>query len=938
MTSLLPNLRLSLLLLTAACAGADSATEPAGPPPSADSRLVGQATAPAVPVIPDKLFVPRSEDYTIGSLELPGARVSFNTVLVGIRPTATVGSVNTLLQQVGATIVGGLPGTPNGAGGVLALRLTTTTHAAMRTALTTLRAAPEVLLAVSDIVVDVNRVTKDGSDDAGWLWTITGEPINPAFGTWGVAAIRMPQTWNLNARITASGASVPTGVLDDGFDPVQEDLRNMRGFVGIERIRTHGTQVSSIIAAKFDNDKGMDGVNPFASLVFGSTPSLSVDDATMTTGAVAWGLFALLDAHPELRVVNVSLGYNWHLFVPSVSTTTSAEARARANDDAALLDLFLQSIEERQPLPVIVAAAGNDHGDSAQYSSMFANASLRRNVAAIVVVEADSAMGSGASLRFQRSQFSNIGGHLSAPGSRVATALNGSQRYARGSGTSFAAPFVSGLVGFLIALEPELPRPTRRVNVIRDILIRTINTSADRIGVKQVDAFAAALELDVQTGSDRVLRRLLDVDDGTQDGNTRIDPFTKAVVLTDDVMAETLINMGDFRRWRDGMLRLDFPGLTNLDGADDHPKKDLNGDRRFSSATEENIFPFADFNGDGELSQTAKVKMAGVLAPRGPMTDLQVLQSRFADPDYEPGELDALIASGDLHVRTRGCVPAAGERVGVRVSNSSGGFVKSHVFAAGDSQYVFTVPVRGAPAEYVVRTSRLDPAGTELIGRDTTVIVALGADATSAGGCAQAVVASVTVTPGSLTLPVAGTQSFTAVAREANGAVITGRIVTWSSSNDAIASASTAAPTSGTATVRGNAAGTAVIRARVSGVQGTATVTVTAASTGPRITSTTINVPVINTIGAVTPVAMQATGGTAPYTWQLAPGAAFVNPITLSADGIIRGQCLTCLTFPNNLFFQKGNFIDEPLVLITVRDANGRTITMEVLLRFYRGA
>ncbi len=135
------------------------------------------------------------------------------------------------------------------------------------------------------------------------------------------------------------------------------------------------------------------------------------------------------------------------------------------------------------------------------------------------------------------------------------------------------------------------------------------------------------------------------------------------------------------------------------------------------------------------------------------MTELQVLQSRFVDPDYQPGELDSLIASVDIHVRSQGCVNSAGERVGVRVSHSGGGFVKSRVLAAADSQYVFTVPVRGAPAEYVVR-----------------------------------------------------------------------------------------------------------------------------------------------------------------------------------------GQCLTCLTFPNVLFFQKDEFIVEPLVLSTVRDANGLAITMEVLARFFRGA
>ena len=834
----------------------------------------------------------------------PGARVSFNTVLVGIKPTATIGSVNSLLQQVGATIVGGIPGSATGAGGVLALRLKTTTHAAMSAALITLRAAPEVILAVSDIVVDVDRVTPDGSNSALWLWALGDIPGNPDYGTWGLAAIRMPQTWNLNAHIAASGNMVPTGVLDDGFDPTQEDLLSVKDFVGVARTREHGTQVSSIIAAGFDNDRGMDGANPFARLVFGSTPGETVNDASMTTGALGWGLFALLNAHPELRVVSVSLGYNWFKQTPRLSTRTSAEARARADGDGALFDLILQGVEERQPLPVIVVSAGNDRGDSAQYSSMFANAAIRRNVAAIVVVEADTALRDGGVTSFRRSGESNVGGHLSAPGTLIATAMSGKSNYGLANGTSVAAPFVSGLVGYLIALEPGLPRPTRRANVIRDIIVRTAAT-AGRGGQNQLDAFAAALELDVQTGTDRVLRRLLDVDDGTADGNTRIDPFSRSVDLTNDVAKDTLINMADFRRWRDGILRLDFPGVTSFDGADDHPKKDLNGDRRVSIGTEENIFPFADFNGDGQLSRTAKARMSGVLAPRGEMTDLEVFQSRFVDQDYQPNELDGLVASGEIHVRTRGCVPATGERVRIRVSRTSGGFEKSHIFASGDSQYVWTVPVGGTPTSYTVRTSRIDAAGTELIGRDTTLQVTLGGDLATAGGCAQAVVTSVTITPNSLGLFVGSAVPFEARARDASGAIVTGRIVQWSSSNPAVASVEADVPTSGLAMVRSLAPGTTTIRARVSGVQGTATVAV---STQPlRLSSNAL--ALISDLDVfffnIQPKQLGVSGGTGPYTFSLEPGAAFFSAITLSSDGVLTGSCqaLMDITINRNRFF-----------------------------------
>ncbi len=924
----------AVLALLAACRDATPPTAQPVPTPSA-GQLPGQPTAKALTAVPDTTFRLRSQDYTTGHPDLPGMRISFNTALVGISPDATVGGMNALLQRLGATIVGGIAGNDGGPGALMVLRLPTTTHLAMTEALTALRAAPEVLVALADMVNSAQSITPTGSETVNWNWTSRDYAGHPNLGTWALAAIRAPQMWNLNPHLRAEGRTVATGVLDLGFDLTNEDLRNVSTPVGRQRAENHGTQVASIIGAEQGNGVGIDGTNPFARLFLGVVAPEG--EPIFTDAAIIFSLNALLRARPEIRVVNVSLGYTWtQLSRPSINPTS----RAQATNAGAIVDQVLQQLAFTQPLPVIVTSAGNDAGELAEYNSGLNNAGLGvSNHEAIIVVEADGAVDSGTSVTYTRADFSNTAGHISAPGLRVAAATIGA--YAFIDGTSFSAPYVTGVVGYLLAVKPSIPAPTKSQNVIREILRQTASFGVRVGGQRQVDGFAAALELDRIFGTTEVLDQLLDIDDGTADGNTRVDPFSGTPLLTSDVRADATIDMSDFRRWRDLMSAIVFDGSASFDGEEQHPKRDVNGDGIFGTVLQENMFPFADFNGDGQLSLTAVEPMAGVLRPRGPLTDLQVLQSRFSDPTYTAADLDLLTASGDVHLRTTGCVPSASERVRVRLTRVSGGYEKEFIFAQGDSQTVLTVPAVPAPGAltpYTVRTSRLDAAGTELVGRETTVQVTMAGDVTSAAGCAQAVVATVTVTPASLTMTPGTSRAFTAVAREANGTVITGRIVQWTSSNDAVALPSNSAPTSGTTSVSANAAGTATIRARVSGISGSATVTVTTV-TPPRISI----VPVLRitnpTFGTVAPFTMTAQGGTAPYTWSLAPGSAFASAIVLSSSGVLTGACLSCVTGVNFLLLTGGQrFVDEPVaVTMIVRDSNGLTGSAEIILRYIQG-
>ena len=88
-------------------------------------------------------------------------------------------------------------------------------------------------------------------------------------------------------------------------------------------------------------------------------------------------------------------------------------------------------------------------------------------------------------------------------------------------------------------------------------------------------------------------------------------------------------------------------------------------------------------------------------------------------------------------------------------------------------------------------------------------------------------VASVTITPSTATLTIGQIAVLTATLRDASGAVLTGRAITWASANSGIATVD------GTGTVTAIAAGTTMISATSEGVSGTATVTAVTATPPP---------------------------------------------------------------------------------------------------------
>src|SRR5438876_4703772 len=167
----------------------------------------------------------------------------------------------------------------------------------------------------------------------------------------------------------------------------------------------------------------------------------------------------------------------------------------------------------------------------------------------------------------------------------------------------------------------------------------------------------------------------------------------------------------------------------------------------------------------------------------------------------------------------------------------------------------------------------------------STIITATseGKNGTSAITVTLVPVASVTVNPPSATILVGATRQLSAVTKDAAAATLSGRVVTWSTSNTAVAAVSSSG------LVSGQSAGSATITATSEGKSGTSTITVTlvpVASVTVNPPSATILVGATQQLSAVTKDAAGATLSGRVVTWSTSNASV----ATVSSSGLVSGQ------------------------------------------------
>jgi thermitase len=199
----------------------------------------------------------------------------------------------------------------------------------------------------------------------------------------------------------------------------------------------HGTHCAGIIGAEGDNGEGIAGINWHVKIMplkflgrggFGSTKD-AIEAINYAIDRKKNGV--------NVRIINASWG--------STQKSKALEDAIRAAGDAGIL---------------FVAAAGNSSTDNDKRGHYPSNYDLP-NIISVAALDRSDLLAS----------FSNFGAktvHIAAPGREIpSTWLNDSYREA--SGTSMAAPQVSGVAALVLANEPRLSMAKLRERVVKSV-------------------------------------------------------------------------------------------------------------------------------------------------------------------------------------------------------------------------------------------------------------------------------------------------------------------------------------------------------------------------------------------------------------------------------------------------------------------------------------
>lgn len=521
--------------------------------------------------------------------DIDGIPYSRRTFLVVVAPTSTVADINGILTSFEASIIGGIPGAD-----LLLLLLPDIPVETTAEVFEALQADSHLDGAVMDVGgLENQRMTPVNVEPGRWDWDPLAAPED---GNWGHEIIRAPQLWNFDDAVQkyATHDEVCVGILE-AVGTAQTDHEDLLTHPTKDKLfdpgtpngsDDHATMVSGIIGATWDNNLGIEGVNPWLEKgdVFNRSGVLATSKGKLSGQANI--LLRLMAATPCIKVVNVSSGWNGN--APDVLVVDAA-GRVLNNALEAML-----AHEGRSDL-MVVASAGNDGPTvPARRNSPAANAAIQFDGSRFAAVE-HIQPGAAADPSAQ------LGGTVSAPGTCVTSteADNGvdadapiakcpwsdagtSPLYSTRSGSSFAAAYVTGLVAALWKLQPGLT-----FSEIQSLLSDPMYTRSTTGGTKgHIDAFAAAIGIDLvfEHDGNTMQGSMLDVDDGTPDGNLRRrafpeDPDPDTFHNTNKVRGDGLIDMSDFRVFRDAWLDAsDVLMEVALDGDASHFKRDLNMD------------------------------------------------------------------------------------------------------------------------------------------------------------------------------------------------------------------------------------------------------------------------------------------------------------------------------------------------------------------------
>lgn len=249
------------------------------------------------------------------------------------------------------------------------------------------------------------------------------------------------------------GQSAPVALVDEGFQRLADITSNVDPnrnptYTAFDPTHPeeHGTQVLSILASQGNDSVGMAGVMWSAQIrVYGPNVTAGEHHLRDLTASVAR---IELAAREGARAINLSQGIKWNGFYTGSPSDLAYISRFRDLLAEALARLSASGVS----VPLLVLSAGND-GIPASANGLTALAAGPDSAVMLVVGAIDEHRG-----RWDDGlSGSNTGAlvTLAAPGEDVVT-MSGSGSLVRVTGTSYAAPFVTGIAGLLLSFDPRL--------------------------------------------------------------------------------------------------------------------------------------------------------------------------------------------------------------------------------------------------------------------------------------------------------------------------------------------------------------------------------------------------------------------------------------------------------------------------------------------------
>lgn len=401
-----------------------------------------------------------------------GPKYSSDRILVRFRPGTSEAAMQAAHQANGSSVIKELPIVDR----LHVVQLNK--NLSVRDAIRLYRKNPAVLYAEPDYIVQASGIPNDPFFGTQWNLHNTGQNG----GTTG-ADIHATEAWD----ITTGSSNVVVAVIDTGIDYTHADLAanvwsapkaftvttfngsqvqcaaGSHGFNTLDQScdpfddNSHGTHVSGILGAVGNNNVGVAGVNWNVQIL----PCKFLDLNGQGSISDAITCFSLIKQLKDSGINIVVSNNSW-----------GGSGTSQALQDAVTAQM--------QDGILLVAAAGNDFSDNDLFPTYPANIFVPNVISVAASTRTDDIV-----------TFSNTGRrtvHIGAPGLEILSTTP-NNTYSIFSGTSMAAPHVTGVIALLKAQDP-----TRDWRALKNLVLAggdTLPTMGETITQKRLNALGA---------------------------------------------------------------------------------------------------------------------------------------------------------------------------------------------------------------------------------------------------------------------------------------------------------------------------------------------------------------------------------------------------------------------------------------------------------------